>query len=426
MNNENSSIYLSFSAILLVLLLFPLLHYQPVVIYSVAYIAASLLFILLCRIILKYDFLPKYVFAFIIVGLVLRLALMTVHPIGSDDYYRYLWDGKVIANGINPYRYAPTDTALASLHSQTLPAKINFGDMKTIYPPLAEILFYVAYKISGESFLGIKALLFVFDLLTMFGIFLILRQLSLSPKNVLLYALCPLPLVQFFVDAHMDGFGIPLLVFAILFYIKDKKLLSYLLIGLSVCIKPLGFILVPILFFSEKKLADRLKVILVPVIVCIIFYIPFIFTGSPFQALVTFTENWTFNGIVFGLLNTFFNDNQRTRTVCAILMMAFYTPVVLSRKDLLTKIYLSVFLLFIFSPVVHPWYLSWLAFLLPMKPKWSGIVFVGLISLTSFTLVTYQLSGIWRDYPAVLMLEYIPVLSLFVYEAIGKSHPELR
>lgn len=99
----------------------------------------------------------------------------------------------------------------------------------------------------------------------------------------------------------MDGLGIPLLVFAILFYIKDKKLLSYLLIGLSVCIKPIGLILVPLLFFSEKKLADRLKVILVPAIVCAVLYIPFISTGSPFQALVTFTENWTFNGVVFDI-----------------------------------------------------------------------------------------------------------------------------
>jgi hypothetical protein len=410
-----------FSAIILLFFLFPSLYYPSIVIYSVAYIAASVLFTLLCRIILKHDFLPKYILAFIIAGLVLRLALVPVHPIGSDDYYRYIWDGKVIASGMNPYRYAPTDTSLASLHSQTLPTKINFGDMKTIYPPLAEILFYVAYKISGESFLGIKVLLFVFDLLTMFGILLILRQLNLSPKNLLLYAFCPLPLVQFFVDAHMDGFGIPLLVFAILFYIMDKKLLSYLLIGLSVCVKPLGLILIPIIFFSEKKLADRLKVILVPVIVCVILYLPFIFTGSPFQALVTFTQNWTFNGIVFDFLNIFFNDNQKTRMDCAILMMAFYTPVVLIRRDLLTKIYVSVFLLFIFSPVVHPWYLSWLAFLLPMQPRWSGIVFVGLISLTSFTLVTYQLSGIWRDYPVVLLLEYIPVLSLFVYEAMVES-----
>ncbi|HUI30537.1 MAG TPA: glycosyltransferase 87 family protein [Candidatus Acidoferrales bacterium] len=352
----------------------------------------------------------------IITGLVLRLVLIPIHPIGSDDFYRYLWDGKVIANGINPYRYSPSDPALTGLHSQILPARVNFADMKTIYPPLAEILFYLAYRISGENFLGIKLLLFVFDIMTLFGIFMIVRKLNLSRKNILLYALCPLPLFQFFVDGHMDGFGLPLLVFGILFYITDKKLLSYFLIGLSICIKPLALIVIPIFVFSERGMLNRLKVVTVPIAVCVLLYLPFLFSGSPFQALITFTENWTFNGVVFDLLNSFLNDNQRTRAVCALLLLVLYAPIVLSRKELLTKIYLSVFLLMIFSPVVHPWYLSWLAILLPLHPRWSGIAFVSLISLTSFTLVTYQLTGVWKDYLAVLLFEYVPVLSMFLYE----------
>jgi len=342
--------------------------------------------------------------------------MIPIHPVGSDDYYRYIWDGKVYANGINPYRYAPADKALTALHSQALPGRISFADMKTIYPPLAETLFFFAYKISGESFLGLKLLLFISDLITMVGLYLIVRRLNLDSKNILLYALCPLPLFQFFIDGHLDGFGIPLLVFGIFCYLKDKKLTSYLLIGLSICIKPVALILIPILFFSEKKLAERLKVILVPMIVCCLLYLPFIFSGSPFQALITFTKNWTFNGIIFDSLNILFLDNQRTRGLCAVLFLICYFPIVLSRKDFLTKVYLSIFLLMIFSPVVHPWYLSWLAVLLPVRPRWSGIVFLGLVSLTSYTLIRYQLTGVWKDYPAVLLLEYIPVLTIFFYE----------
>jgi len=241
----------------------------------------------------------------------------------------------------------------------------------------------------------------------------------------LLYALSPLPLFQFFIDAHMDGFGIPFLVFGILFYLKDKKILSYFLIGLSVCIKPLGLIFLPILFFVEKKWRNRFRVVFVPGVLCLLLFLPFIFTGSPFQALVTFTENWAFNGGVFDFLNIFFNDNQRTRLVCAILLLIAYAPVVFSKKDFLTKIYLSVFLLLIFSPVVHPWYLSWLAVLLPMQPRWSGIVFVSLVSLTSFTLINYQLTGVWKDYPVVLLLEYIPVLILFFRELSAPPQLEM-
>ncbi len=396
--------------------LFPALHNKPVINYAIVYITSSILFVLMCWFILKYNIPVNYIFSLIAVALILRIALISFHPIGSDDYYRYVWDGKVLANGINPYEFAPNDTALTKLHSSIIPARVNYPDMKTIYPPLAQLFFYLSYKIGGESFIGIKLLLFLFDLMTMFGIFLIIKKLKMDYKNILIYVLSPLPLFQFFIDAHVDGFGLPLLIFAIFFYIDNKKTLSYIFIGLSICVKPLGLILLPIIFFNEKAFSERIKAIIIPVAITALMYIPFIFTGSPFQALMQFTENWTFNGIIFDLLDSFIRDNQKTRLICAALLLISYLPVVLSRKDFTIKIYLSLFLLFIFSPIVHPWYLSWLVILLPFIPRWSGIVFTGLISLTVFTVVNYQLYGVWKEYTLVLLLEYVPVLALFLYE----------
>lgn len=346
----------------------------------------------------------------------MRFAFIPVHPIGSDDYYRYVWDGKVQAHGINPYKYAPADTALNNLHTDILPKLVNYPDMKTIYPPLSEIIFYFSYLIGGEGFIGIKIFLLLADLITLLGIFLVLKKLKLPYKNILLYALCALPIFQFFIDGHLDGFGLPLFIFTIYFYLNEQKLLSLLFLAASICIKPLGLILIPIFFFSEKGLKDKIKVVVIPALLCMLMYLPYLFTGSPFQALMRFTENWTFNGIIFNILDTFFKDNQRTRLICGIIFIILYLPIILSRKDLITKIYLSIFLLFIFSPVVHPWYLNWLAILLPFIPKWSGIIYVSLISLTSFTVLNYVLNGIWKEYTSVLILEYISVLSLFGFE----------
>ncbi len=400
----------------LLVLSFPAI--QPIVLYSILYVVSSVSFIFVCRIILRRTISTRTLFLLILAGVLLRLVLIPVSPIGSDDYNRYLWDGKVISSGINPYRYSPADPSLAPLRSETLPSHINFPDMKTIYPPLAEILFYASYAISGESYIGLKILLFMFEMGTILGIFLILKKLHLNRQNILIYVLCPLPFFQFFVDGHVDGFGIPLLVFAILSYLNDKKILSYSLIGMSICLKPLALIMVPILFFAENKFVERLKALFVPLAICVLAYVPFVFTGAPFQALGTFAQNWTFNGLVFDVLNFLLHDNQRTRLICALLLLIAYTPVVLSEKDIITKIFLSLILLFLFSPVVHPWYLGWLAFLLPVNPKWSGITFVSLVSLTSFTLITYQLTGIWKDYPAVLLFEYVPVLVFLAIEML--------
>ncbi|MHB8578565.1 MAG: glycosyltransferase 87 family protein [Ignavibacteriaceae bacterium] len=401
--------------------LFPSLHNKPVINYAIVYITSSLLFILMCWFILKNNISAKYIFSLIAVALILRIVLISLHPIGSDDYYRYVWDGKVLANGINPYEFAPNDTALTKLLSSIIPARVNNPDMKTIYPPLAQLLFYVSYRIGGESYIGIKLLLFLFDLMTMFGIFLIIKKLKFDYKNILIYVLSPLPVFQFFIDAHVDGFGLPLLIFAIFFYIDNKKTLSYIFIGLSICVKPLGLILLPIIFFNEKDFSERIKAVIIPVLITALMYLPFVFTGSPFQALMQFTENWTFNGIIFDLLDSFIRDNQRTRLICAALLMISYLPVILSKKDFTIKVYLSLFLLFIFSPIVHPWYLSWLVILLPFIPRWSGIVYTGVISLTVFTVVNYQLYGIWKEYNLVLFFEYVPVLSLFLYEMLNKK-----
>lgn len=405
----------------LLFLLFTALHCKPVINYAIVYIASSILFVLLCWFILKYNIPTNYTFSLIAIAFILRIALISLHPIGSDDYYRYVWDGKVMANGINPYEFSPDNPALAKLHSVILPARVNYPEMKTIYPPLAQFLFYLSYKIGGESFIGIKLLLFLFDLITMLGIFLIIKKLNLDYKNILIYVLSPLPLFQFFIDAHVDGFGLPLLIFSIYFYIDDKRILSYIFIGLSICVKPLGLILLPIIFFNEKALLERIKVIIIPLGITALMYFPFIFSGSPFQALKEFTENWTFNGVVFDMLDSFIHDNQKTRLICAALLLISYLPVILSKKDFTVKIYLSLFLLFIFSPVVHPWYLSWLVILLPFIPKWSGIAYTGLISLTVFTVINYQLYGVWKEYNLVLLFEYVPVLSLFLFELMSRK-----
>ncbi len=400
----------------LIFFLFELLKIKPIISYTAAYISSSIVFLILCWQILKFDIPKKYIAALIGLGITLRIVLSFIHPIGSDDYYRYLWDGKVQANGINPYRYAPADSALNNLHSEILPKLVNFPEMKTIYPPLSQIIFYFAYLIGGESYLGLKFLLLIFDLFTLYGISLIVKKLNLPTKNILLYALCTLPLFQFFIDAHVDGFGLTFLIFAIFFYIDKKKILSLIFLAAAICVKPLGLILIPILFLQEKNWKDKFLVIVIPIFICTAAYLPYIFTGSPFQALIQFSENWMFNGVVFDILETFIKNNQITRVVCGIFFIIIYLRVIYSRKDFLSQLFLSLFLLYIFSPVVHPWYLSWLAVLLPFIPRWCGIIFVALISLTAFTILNYQLNGVWKEYNLVLLFEYAPVLVFFFFE----------
>ena len=51
------------------------------------------------------------------VGLAIRALAMFSTPILEDDFYRYMWDGAVVAGGYDPYRYAPAEVLAADADS---------------------------------------------------------------------------------------------------------------------------------------------------------------------------------------------------------------------------------------------------------------------------------------------------------------------
>jgi len=412
---------LSVAVLCFLFLLIHIINFNPIVTYSIIYISSSIIFVFISFLVLKNEIPLSYIVGLAAIGILLRVSFVSINPIGSDDYYRYMWDGKVQSNGINPYLYPPNDPTLQKLHSESIPKFVNNPDMKTIYFPLSQWLFYMGYSLSGEAVWGYKLLLIIFELITLFALFLLIRKRDLPDKYILLYALCPLPIIQFSLDAHLDGFGLPLLILALFFYLDNKKILSLIFLGLSFSIKPIGFLFLPILFFYEKKLPERIRVLFIPMIAFSVQFLPYIFTSNPFEAFLFYTKHWTFNGIVFNIIDYFTQNNQPARIICGILLVICILPFIFNKMDLLQKYYYSVLLLLIFSPVVHPWYITWLAVLLPVFPRLSGIFYVGLSSLTVFTVLRYQLNGLWKDYPIVLILEYIPVVSLLIYELMKET-----
>ena len=426
MKNLNSLLFYLTTTIIITLL--ASLHFLPIekiVSYSIVWISASILFLLFAFFLSRQNLSSKTIFYFIAVGVLVRLSFINTSPIGSDDIYRYIWDGKIQNAGINPYLYKPTDNNLKSLHSSVLPDKMNFKEMKTIYFPLSQWLFYSGYKLSGENYWGYKLLLLVFELMTFYALYILLKELNIELKNILLYVLCPLPIIQFAVDAHLDGFGLPILLLAIYYYTKEKKTLSAILLGLSFSIKPVGIIMIPVFFLAEKNFKDRLKFLFIPFIAFGFQFIPYIFTTNPFEAFLIYTKNWFYNGLVFNFLNHFIHNNQTSRMICSGMLFILVLPIYFSKKKWEDKIYYSLIMLMIFSPVVHPWYIAWVAIFISLNQKWSAIVFTAACSLTSFTLINYISTGVWKDYWLVQLVEYISLIIFICLEFFPQSQNRL-
>jgi alpha-1,6-mannosyltransferase len=409
------------------LVLLRLLPFTPIIKYAAVFISSSVVYWVVCRQSLQLtsssEASSRGLVLLLALFLLVRINFLGMNPLGSDDVYRYVWDGRVQTAGINPYRYAPNDEALINLHTARLPSLVNHPDMKTIYFPLNEWIFYLGYHLSGENVWGIQLLVLLAETLTIIGLFLLMREVSYSTWRVLIYAANPLVILQFSLDAHVDAFGLPFLIFGLLLYYRKRTTFALLLLGFSLLVKPVALVILPILFLHERGIIKKAKAVALPLAVLLIPFIPYTLSANPFEALVTFSKHWLFNGALFSVLFPLFSDNQATRLWCfAILAVALFVLYV-SKKPVNEKIVLAVLLLLLCSPVVHPWYVAWMIALLPLAPISSGLALAGTASLPSVTYVTYQLQGVWKDYPLVLILEYVPVVALLVFDLLRKVRP---
>lgn len=175
--------------------------------------------------------------AVLIFAVLFRLALWWSQPIQELDLYRYLWDGRVLAEGINPYRYAPTQVEaardgepatpeLATLanvleHSPEVAkifSLIDHRSVPTIYPPLSEAVFAATALITPErapvrvQVSVFKGVLLLFDLATVVLVMGLLRNLNQPPARALAYAWCPLVLKEFANTGHLDAIAVCLTV----------------------------------------------------------------------------------------------------------------------------------------------------------------------------------------------------------------------
>jgi alpha-1,6-mannosyltransferase len=396
-----------------------MLHFEPIWgirLYAGAFLLASLLFVWFAVTINRALPSNRTLFIMIVAALAIRASFLFAMPVGSDDIFRYLWDGKVQSAGINPYIFPPDAAQLSQLRSDLLPGLVNHPEMKTVYFPVSQFLFRLSYALSGESVWGFKLLLLAAEIFTLMALVRITDTLSLSRSTILLYAFCPLPIIQFAYDAHLDGMGLPIFLFGLYFLLKERRVPGYLLLGLSMAVKPVALVVIPVFVMREKGVARKLLALVLAVAPFALQFIPYWSTPGLLDGLFTFSRHWSFNGLAFELANAILSNNLTSRLVCAGALVATLCGVYFITRPPLPRMYLAVMALLLFSPVVHPWYICWFVVLLPLVRQWSGVIFAATASLTVFTVVAFRLTGVWSQSLIVLAAEYLPVLIALAIE----------
>ena len=180
---------------------------------------------------------PRRTAALVLAGSVaLALTGLLAPPRTSDDAYRYLWDGQVQASGTSPYRYTPTDPALAAqraadpalfpvgghcqgwdLHrAGAVCTHLNRPTVHTIYPPVAEIWFLGLYEAGhltgGHGVRPAQAGGALLAVLTAAALLLVLRRNRAPLHRAAWWGWFPGVALWAVNDAHVDTLGVLLTV----------------------------------------------------------------------------------------------------------------------------------------------------------------------------------------------------------------------
>jgi alpha-1,6-mannosyltransferase len=208
------------------------------------------------------------------VGIILRAYVLLFDPFLSSDIYRYVWDGRVQAAGINPYRYFPADDALAFLRDGTIFPHINrAASAVTIYPPVAQFFFLIVTRI-GESVTMMRLALVGCECVTVTLVMLLLRRMNRPVTRVVAYLWHPLPLWEIANSGHVDALMVALMLLGLWIALTGHALRGAVLIAFSALVKPYA---APVLAAIWRPW--DLKMPLVVVAAVALCYLPYLSVG---------------------------------------------------------------------------------------------------------------------------------------------------
>ena len=339
-------------------------------------------------------------------ALLLRIPWIITGVSLSDDVWRYIHDGRAQLAGINPFLYPPSAPEAAAYAGPEV-ALINNPDLTTIYPPFAQLAFRIAAAL-GASLLSWKLVLLVFDLGIGAALLPLLRRRKLPLALVAAYLLHPLPIIEFAGNGHVDAIAICTLMIALAFA-EGRVVMSGAAFAASVASKYLALPLVP--FFVRDLAAGRRRAFLAAAATGgVLIYLPFTDPLS-LGSLGAFARTFEFNGPVAGVLTTWITHEGARWFMGGSLLLLL--GVLWWRKvEVLDVAFLWIAAVLLLSPIVHPWYLTWLVPFLAWRRDTWVLVWTGTVIAAYAVLPNWWSSGIWDLPNWALLLEYLPVYML--------------
>ena len=392
----------------------------------------------------------KFILSLFLVGLALRGLMLLSQPILEDDYYRYLWEGGMVANGYSPYDWAPNDARFYE-ENDNVPAgllalghdsgnvldRVNHGSLSTVYPPATQAAFALSYAVAPWSLNGWRTLLLMVDC-AVFGLLLLTLHQSERPlAQSVIYWWNPILIKETFNSAHMDVLIVLFIALTILALIHNRLTAAGILLALATAVKLWPVILAPFFLRHTRALRpERIRSLVIAGVALLLLMSPLLF-ALPLKSHSGFTaysERWEMNDALFMVLHkatilatdtlniTPQHQSQLARLLVLLILLLWIVQ--LQRRDhtdrsaFFNTLVLTVGLLFMLSPTQFPWYYIWLLPLLALSPRPSYLILTAFLPLYYLKFHFDARDSIETFHHVVVWIEFTPAILLLIYEHI--------
>lgn len=322
-------------------------------------------------------------------AIVFRLLFLFSIPALSDDYLRFIWDGKMFNIRENPFTVVPSSFIPDnnSLRDYLLPLYkgMNSPAYYTVYPPVLQFIFAIAVWLFPNNLLGPLIILhagcIAAEIGTLFLITKLLKQFQLPKENLWWYALNPLVIIELSGNLHFEALVIFFLLLSIYLLLprdtnENKIPLSRIIFSGIAFALAIASKLIPLLFlpFLLRRLKWKQSILFFTTVfaVTIMLFIPFIDSQSienMGSSLRLYFQKFEFNSSIYYLIRWIgfqwkgYNIINQAGPLLGIAVFIFVMMLVLSEKSLTLKNYfrmmqwsLTIYLLL--ATTVHPWYIT--------------------------------------------------------------------
>ncbi|HDZ22159.1 hypothetical protein LCGC14_0253750 [marine sediment metagenome] len=339
----------------------------------------------LCLLVLRPTHVSGGVWAvMIVVAVMMRLPWFFVPPSVSGDYHRYLWDGAVTAHGISPYVHTPKDVLDNHVDDPTLDKLarsgrfvlegINHPKLRTIYPPVAQGAFALAYWITPFSLNAWRIVLLAFDIAAALAVLGLLRSAGLPLLLVFVYLWNPLLVTETYSGGHVDLLAAAMVVLFAWALTTKRPIIAGCALALAIGVKLWPVLLLPFLLRSLWGHWRRMTVTIgILATMLVLMAVPFAsaFGAEADSGLLTYARTWSAQPGAYlafdklglwlrGRLSLTMDNHYIGRSLMMLVLLSLAAWLGLRRPSdasvLCRRMGLVIMLMLLLSPALWSWY----------------------------------------------------------------------